>query len=155
MAFKKSILLLLLLGLSILGSAQVKRENLAQTTIGPAEFVLERVITLKTNDTIVSINVTFFDMAKAAKKRVFIGISIEKSKTTYLKMIANFKEAVAFQSTEYVKTWESESYQLESARKELFKFSQPDKNTQAGHAYTQFSKEQMLSIITWLEGLKW
>jgi hypothetical protein len=155
MAIKKSILLLVLLGVSFFVSAQVKRENLAQTTIGPAEFVLERVITLKSNDTVVSINVTFFDMAKSAKKRVFIGIAIEKSKSTYHKMISNFKEAVAFQSTEYLKTWESESYQLESARKELFKFSQPDKNTQSGHAYTQFTKEQMLSIIVWLESLKW
>lgn len=155
MAFKKSILLLVLLGLSILGSAQVKRGNLSQKTIGPAEFVAERVIDVKTNDTVVSINITFFDMGKAAKKRVFIGMPIEKSKTSYLKMITNFKAAVDFQSTEYLKTWENDYYQLESARKEIYKFSQPDKNTQVGHGYTQFTKDEMLGIIGWLESLRW
>jgi hypothetical protein len=138
------------------GFAQVKRSTLSQSTIGKADFVLESVINLKTNDTVVSINITFYDLGKVStKKRVFISFSIEKSKTTYFKMISNFKEAIAFKSAEFIKTWENEFYQLESSPKEVYKFSQPDKKTQGSYGYTQFSNAELQSIVTWLEGLKW
>lgn len=140
---------------SLVVFAQVKRSTVAQTTIKQAEFVLEQVINVNNLDTTRNINITFNDEGKASSKsRVFISIPIEKSKTTYLKMINNFKAAAEYQSAEYSKTWENDYYQLKASTKPIYRFSKPDKNTQGDLGYINFSKEELLQIIAWLEGLR-